>query len=216
MPLLVSEGAAVASSNPGSDLQLATAAITGASLSKRPQPAGVTVRAQRWRRSTSAAALCAAAGGLPSWLQAPAWSRVPPAVQPQLMAATPMGAKQLHAGPRNTITTQSASQLPGGSAACSGSCCHFVPGYPRRRLQAAMSGTAAVAHSQQAAAGLATAAPSLSRRTSGSPAVSALNTSVVARLTASIQQQPSGRLPAVSQLADNGRPDQRTYVTGQL
>ncbi len=165
--------------------------------------------------------------------QTPAWNWVPPAVQPPSMAATTM--QPSLAVPRNTITPPAAATVPAVSGMASQSAPHLAgssaagPGnLPASHswafqaaaasgLQAAGSGSTAAADSQQAAAGRAAVAQLPSWRASNSAAVPALDTSVLARLTASIQQRyPSGRAPTVSESADNGRPDQSPDVNGQL
>ncbi|BDA49228.1 Lysine-specific histone demethylase 1 homolog 1 [Coccomyxa sp. Obi] len=231
--------AGLAGSQPTSATQPSLAALLQqlAPLLQRQQQTGAPHRANGFSQQASPAPSTA---GAQPWShqqpsqpsQAPAWNWIPPGVQPPPMAA--MAVQPSFAAFRNMITTtaaaaeppasgnapQSAPQLPGGSAAGSGQlpACHSwgPPAAAASGLQAAVSGIAAAAQSQQTAAGRAAAGPSASWRASGPP-VPTLDTSVLARLNASIQQHyPSGRSPAVSQPAENGRPDQRTDVNGKL
>ena len=229
--------AGLAGSQPVSATQPNLAALLQrlAPLLQRPQQTGAPHRANGV--SQQALPVISTAGAQPQShqqpmqpSQAPAWSWVPPAVQPPPRAAMPM--QPSLAAPTSMITTpvaaaelsasgmaaQSAPQVPGSSTAGSGllAASHLrgVPAAAASCLQqVALSGAASAAQSQQAAAGR----PSPSWRTSNPPVVPALDTSVLARLTASIQQNyPSWPPPAVLQSADSGRPDQRTDSNGQL
>lgn len=161
-----------------------------------------------WRRTTwETAAPCAASSGL---------EPRPPAVQ-QFMAASPI--QPPHAAPQydhNTGCGCRAVRIRSGAAVCataSGRQCGMFRQLPHIHCQgfpAAAGGHVGDCHGGTLPASGRRLALSPFRNTSGSPAMSALNTSAVARLTASIQQHYSGgQPPAVSQPADDGRSDQR-------